>query len=82
MEQFKASFYTLTESELQLIGFRERFFERNPDAHPSNYHQTINLDQREPSSSIFLEINTLDLNLASMADYLANNTFAINITQL
>jgi len=82
MGQFKASFYTLTKDELERIDFRERFFERNPDAHSSNYHQSINLNRREPSSSICLEKDTLNLNPASIDDYLANNTFAIDITSL
>ena len=82
MEQFKASFYRLTEDELERIDFRKRFFERNPNAHSSNYHQSINLDRREPSSSICLEKDTLDLNPASIDDYLANNIFAIDITSL
>ncbi|MCK4927901.1 MAG: hypothetical protein KAS11_05495 [Candidatus Aenigmarchaeota archaeon] len=80
MTQFKASFYKLTKDELERIEFRKRFFEKNPDAHSSNYYQTINLDRREPSSSICLKKDTLYLNSASIDDYLANNTFAIDIT--
>ncbi len=82
MKLFKACLYTLTESELQRIDFRKRFFERNPDAHTSNYHQSINLNKREPSSSVYLNKDSLDLNPASIDDYLANNTFAIDITSL
>ncbi|NOQ38576.1 hypothetical protein GQ472_06850 [archaeon] len=82
MTQFKASFYKLTKDELERIDLRKLFFEKNPDAHSSNYHQSINLDRREPSSSICLEKDTLDLNPALIDDYLTNNTFAIDITSL
>ena len=44
MADYESHFYKLTESELERAEFRERFFQKNPKAHISNYHQTINLD--------------------------------------
>lgn len=82
MGQFKAKFYKLTEDELQKMDFRKGFFKRNPDAHPSRYYQTINLDRRTPSFSEDLVKDTLDLNRVSIDGHLANHIFVIDITSV
>ena len=74
-----AKFYQLTNCELEKLGVVERAFERTPTLHSSYLYQNINLDWREPTSTMHL-INTSGIiNPSSIKAYLGDNVFAIDI---